>query len=259
MKRIAMIAGCLVAAHTASAGIYIEMANHNLTTNSTKLQQKMYIQGGSGRIVDSEGRVTLIKGDAMYIIDDSDKTYVAMDKATMEKVAKQLNEAIAKAKEQIAKLPPEQRAQAEQMMGGANLGGGENKVDVADTGKSDTVEGRKCRVWDVTRNGELDEQICVVPFNALPGKEDLSAVFAKFAKIYEEITKSVPMLAGSMNNEFTARVKAGGFPVRSRGYENGKLIDEETLVKVWREEAVPASMLEIPAGYTQKQLPMGPH
>jgi len=176
----------------------------------------------------------------------------------MEKVAKQLNDAIAKAKEQIAKLPPEQRAQAEQMMGGANLGGGEHKVDVTDTGKSDTVEGRKCRVWDVTRNGELDEQICVVPFNAVPGKEDLSAVFANFAKIYEEMAKSVPMLAGAMSNEFTARVKAGGFPVRSRGYENGKLIDEETLVKVWREEAVPASMFEIPAGYTQKQISMGP-
>ena len=259
MKLIVMIASCLVAAHTASAGVYIEMANHNLTTSTTQLEQKMYIQNGSGRIVDREGRVSLIKGDAMYILDDSDKTYIAMDKATMEKVGKQLNEAIARAKEQIAKLPPEQRAQAEQMMGGANLGGGENKVDVTDTGKSETVEGRKCRVWDVTRNGELDEQICVVPYSALPGKEDLSKVFANFAKIYEEMTKNVPMLAGSMSNEFTARVKAGGFPVRSRGYENGKLIDEETLVKVWREEAIPASMFEIPAGYTQKQLSMGPN
>src|SRR5204863_3519556 len=113
------------------------------------------------------------------------------------------------AKEQIAKLPPDQRAQAEQMMGGASMGGGERKVEVTDTGKSDTVEGRKCKVWDVKRNDELDEQICVVPFSALPGKEDLTAVFANFAKIYEEMAKSVPMLAGAMSNEFTARVKAG--------------------------------------------------
>ena len=28
-------------------------------------------------------------------------------------------------------------------------------------------------------------------------------------------------------------------------------------MKVWREEAVPASMFEIPAGYKQKQMPMG--
>jgi hypothetical protein len=259
MKRIALVIGCLVAAHTASAGIYIEMATHNLTTNSTDVDQKMYVQNGSGRFVDKEGHVSLIKGDAMYIIDDNEKSYIAMDKATMEKVAKQIGDTIAQAKEQIAKLPPEQRAQAEQMMGGVNMGGGEHKVEVADTGKSDNVEGRKCKVWDVTRNGELDEQICVVPFNALPGKEDLTTVFANFAKIYEEMAKSIPMLAGAMSNEFTARVKAGGFPFRSRAYENGKLIDEETLVKVWREEAVPASMFEIPAGYKQKQLSMGLH
>jgi hypothetical protein len=29
-------------------------------------------------------------------------------------------------------------------------------------------------------------------------------------------------------------------------------------VSVWREEAIPASMFEVPAGYKQKQMPMGP-
>ena len=82
---------------------------------------------------------------------------------------------------------------------------------------------------------------------------------AEMGRFNDEMAKSVPMLAGAMGNEFEARTKAGGFPVRSRAYENGKLIDEETLVKVWREEAIPASMFEIPAGYKQKQLPMGPH
>ena len=42
-----------------------------------------------------------------------------------------------------------------------------------------------------------------------------------------------------MASEFSAQVKANGFPVRRRAYENGKLADEETLVKIWREEAVP--------------------
>ena len=46
--------------------------------------------------------------------------------------------------------------------------------------------------------------------------------------------------------------------MRQRAYENGKLINEETLVKVWREEAVPASMFEVPAGYQRKQMPVGP-
>jgi len=141
-----------------------------------------------------------------------------------------------------------------------NMGGGDKKwvVEAIDTGKSDKVDGRACRVWDVKRNGELDDQLCVVPYSALPGKENFQAMFANFAKVFEEMAKSVPMLSGMMTNEFGAQAKVNGFPVRSRGYENGQLGDTEHNVRVWREEAIPASMFEVPAGYKQKQMPMGP-
>ena len=160
--------------------------------------------------------------------------------------------------EQLAKLPPEQRAQMEAML--PAMGGGDKKwvVEAIDTGKSDKVDGRACRVWDIKRNGELDDQMCVVAYSALPGKENFQAMFANFAKVFEEMAKSVPMLAGMMGNEFAAHVKTNGYPVRLRSYENGRLAPEETLMKAWREEAVPASMFEVPAGYKLKQMPMGP-
>ena len=263
MKTIAMTATWLLAAQVATAGVYVETVDHNRATNTTALKQKMYVQNGSGRFVDPDGRATLIKGDTLYIIDDSDKSYVVFDKATMQKLAAQMNAQVAQLKEQLAKLPPEQRAQMEQMMGSgaaAMLAGdsGQWTVDVADTGKSDKVDGRACKLWNVTRNGELDEQICVVPYSSLPGKEDFQKVFASFAKSFEEMAKSVPMLAGMMANEFSAQVKANGFPVRRQGFEGGKLSDEETLVKTWREEAIPASMFEIPAGYKVKQMGQTP-
>jgi urocanate hydratase len=233
------------------------MVDHNVKTDKIELAQKMYVQNGLGRFVDAEGRATVIKDGTMYIIDDAEKSYVAFDKATMEQLAKKLGAAMEQMKEQLAKLPPEQRAQMEQMMPG--MAGGEKKwlVEAFDTGKSDKVDGRACRVWDIKRNGELDDQICVVPYSSLPGKENFQAVFANFAKVFEEMAKSVPMLAGMMTNEFSAQAKVNGFPVRSRGYENGKLGDDEHLMKVWREEAMPASMFEIPAGYKRKQMPMG--
>ena len=150
----------------------------------------------------------------------------------MEQLAKKINAAMEQMKEQLAKLPPEQRAQMEQMMPG--MGGADKKwvVEALDTGKSDKVDGRACRLWDVKRNGELDDQLCVVPYSALPGKENFQAVFANFAKVFEEMAKSVPMLSGMMTNEFGAQAKVNGFPVRTRGYENGKLGDDEQIMKV---------------------------
>lgn len=261
MKRIASlstgVAGCLIAA-SASAGVYVELVNHDIPGNTTDLAQKMYVEGGSGRFVDEEGRATIIKGNTMVIVDDNDQTYISFDKATMEQLAKQISAAMERMKEQLAKMPPEQRAQIEQMMAKTPGMGGEDQkweVEAVDTGKTDKVDGRTCRVWDIKRNGELDDQLCVVPFAQLPGKENFQAVFANFAKVFEEMAKSVPMLSGVMSNEFSAQAKVGGFPVRSRGYENGKLGDEEQLVKVWREEAIPASLFEIPAGYKPKKMP----
>jgi hypothetical protein len=139
------------------------------------------------------------------------------------------------------------------------MGGDDQKwtVEAVDTGKSDTVDGRACKLWDLKRNGKLDEQLCVVAFNALPGKENFQQVFANFAKVFEEMAKSVPMLSGVMATEFSAQSKVNGFPVRTRGYDEGKLADQEQLMKVWREENVPASMFEVPAGYKQKQMELG--
>jgi hypothetical protein len=220
----------------------------------------MYVQGGRGRFVDPEGRATIIQNGTLYMIDDDKKTYVVFDQATMSALAKQLNAVMEQAKEQIAKLPPEARAQAEkqlaqQMPGMAD--GGQWVVEAVDTGRTEKVDGRSCRVWDMKRNGELDDQLCVVPYDALPGKENLQAVFADFAKAFEEMAKAVPMLSGAMSTEFAAQSKVNGFPVRSRAYENGKLVDVEQVVTVWREENLPASLFEVPAGYQKEQLQPG--
>ena len=94
------------------------MVDHDIKAGNTELAQKMYVQNGIGRFVDAEGRATLIKNGTLYIIDDADKSYIVFDKATMEQLAKKINAAMEQMKEQLAKLPPEQRAQMEQMMPG---------------------------------------------------------------------------------------------------------------------------------------------
>jgi hypothetical protein len=254
---VTLLVSGLLAAQFAVAGVYVETIDKNLSTGTTRPKQKMYVQNGAGRFVDDEGRVTLIKNGTLHVLDESDKSYITFDKATMERLAKQVNAAMEQAKEQLAKLPPDQRAQMEQMMGGM-LGEEKWTVDVTDTGKTDKIDGRSCKLLDVSRNGQLDEQICVAPYSSLPGKEDFQKVFADFAKAFEEMAKSVPMLAGKMDQEFAAQMKANGFPLRRRAYENGNLINEESVVSVWREEAVPAGMFEIPAGYKVKQMPTGP-
>ena len=126
-------------------------------------------------------------------------------------------------------------------------------VEALDTGKTDKVDGRACRIWDIKRNGELDDQLCVAPYASLPGKENFQAVFANFAKVFEEMAKSVPMLAGMMTNEFDAQSKVNGFPVRSAPTRTASSATSSNRESVAR-RGDPASMFEIPAGYKPKKM-----
>jgi hypothetical protein len=264
---VALLVVASALAGFARAGVYVEMADRKVGSQETTVVQKMYIEGAAGRFVDVSDRgegndatretATIIKDGTLYAIDDEDKTYVVLDKAGIDALGKKLTAGLQKMREQLAKMPADQREQMEQMLAKQIPGFSSDQkwtVEAVDTGKSDKVDGRACRLWDVKRNGELDEQLCVVAFSTLPGKENLQVVFGNFAKVFEEMAKTVPMLAGLMSNEFAAQEKINGFPVRSRDYENGSLSDMERVLTEWRAENVPASMFQVPAGYQKKAL-----
>jgi hypothetical protein len=152
-------------------------------------------------------------------------------------------------------MPPEQRAQIEKMMGAQMPGGMPGKEDVyeaKDTGKSDTSEGRKCRVWNLLKNGKMQEEVCVVPFSSLPGKENFEKTFKELAEAFEGMAGAIPGVAESTK----ARSSINGYPVRARPYDDmGKLRGTETVLKTWVEEAIPAATFEVPKGYKKQDMP----
>jgi hypothetical protein len=180
----------------------------------------------------------------------------------MKKMADQAGAAMKRMQEQMKNMKPEQRAMMEKMMGDKIPGGiggvGSDKPDVWEAknlNKTGTVEGRTCTVWTMSRNGALFEELCVVPFNSLPGKENLQKVFKDFAEAFKDLAKNNP------NADQTARAFAAidGYPVRTRMYEaDGKFRNSETVLTKWVEESIPASTFEVPAGYKKKEMPTMP-
>ena len=252
---------CVLFTARASAGVYIETADKAPGAKAKLVTaQRIWVQGGSARF-EAEGQVTLLKGDALYILDPAERSYTVVDEAAAAKLGKQLNDPTAQMREQLAGLPPEQRAMVEQMMGGRMPGPAapRAKLEAVDTGRSETVDGRSCRNWLIKRGGVTDEQHCVVAFGTLPGNEDLRALFARMAKLFEALQGAMPQLAeGGFEDEAAVVEKMNGFPVLSREYANGKPNGAETRVVAWRAESVPASQFAIPAGYKQRELAAGP-
>lgn len=256
MNRLILIATAMLAATQVYAGVRIETVTRDIKTQvANGGAQVVMVQDGRIRMNNAgHGNGMILKDSVLYVIDDKRKTYSELDKATMKQASDQAGAAMKQMQEQLKNMPPEQRAQMEKMLG-ANMPGMSGKKDtyeVKDTGKSETSEGRKCRVWNLLKNGVVNEELCVVPFSSLPGKED-------FEKSFKELAEAAIGMAGNLpgaGDSIKARNSINGFPVRVRQFDDaGKPRGTETVLTKWLEESLPGSTFEIPAGYTKKALP----
>jgi hypothetical protein len=259
-KRILVI-GATFASCGAFAGIHVENVNRNVETKAQEgAIRTTLVQNGMMRTNAAKDGAIILKGSTIVIIDDKHKQYREMTKEDMKKMAAGAADMMAKMQERMKNMSPEQRAQMEKLMGNRMPGGmGGDKPDTWESknlGTTATVEGRKCQNWNLIRNGAPFEQLCVVPYNTLPGKEDFQKVFKEFAEAFSDLAKQVP---GS-DQSVKARAAIEGYPVRTRMYaSDGKFRPTETIMTKWVEESIPASMFEPPAGYTKAEMPKRPN
>jgi hypothetical protein len=236
----------LAAVNAAHAGVYIETAERD--KDKVVGTQKTWVQGGKMR-VESAKSISIWKDDAFTILDPRKKTYTVMDRAAMKAMGERMNGAMA----QLANMPPEQRAMVERMMGGGGPGQKPAlKIEVVDTRRSETVDGRSCRLWDMKVNGAMKQRSCAVGYALLPGHEDLQALFRQMASFMEEMRKAMPQMEMELDTSDTARMN--GYPVLTRDYANGKPNGKERRLVAWREEAVAAAKFDVPAGYKKREM-----
>ena len=260
MKHMLFIGAALLSSG-AFAGIHVENTTRNIQTKAQEgAVRTMLIQDGKMRTNASKDGAMILKGSTIIIIDDKRKQYREMTKEDMKKMAAGASDMMAKMREKMKNMSPEQRAQMEKMMGNRIPGGmGSDQPDVWDAknlGTTATVEGRKCQNWNLLRNGAPFEELCVVPFSSLPGKEDMQKVFKDMADAFGDLAKQIP---GSEQMP-KAMSQINGYPVRTRMYaSDGKFRPTETIMTKWVEETVPASMFEAPAGYTKAEWPHRPN
>lgn len=256
MSKLFIVATALLGATAASAGVRIQTVERNIQTKAAdKPPQTILIQDGNVRVSTSQSGAMIIKGSTILIVDDQRKTYREMDKAALQGMANQASAAMAQMQGQMAKMSPQQREMMQKMLGGSMPGAPVATAAVfatKNTGKSETVEGRKCQLWNITLNGNPHEEVCVVPFASLPGKENFQKTFKSLAEAFEGMTAALPAATTSSSKAYS---DINGYPVRVRRYTNGKPDVTETVLKSWTEESIAAASFQTPAGYKKQEMP----
>lgn len=257
MPRLLCLSALVLAAHGAHAGTILETVTRELAPDGETATAATYAQNGNLRVEGKAGDGVLIfRNDTIYIVNPRERTYVVMDRASMQRMAEQINPALKQMQEQLAQMPPEQRAQMEKMMGERMPGFGKDKTqEFRKTRRSDRIGGYPCTFVEVLENGALTDELCVAAPSSIRGAQELLDAATKMSVLLKDMlsTLDAPWLRQTMERQVANYEKLGGVPVLTRHYSDGKPV-HETTIKAIRSETIAATSFEVPAGYEQKDV-----
>lgn len=261
MMRIAAGLTVLALAPCALAGVEMQMLEKNLTSDESQTMQ-IYAQGGLLRLDTAGGPYTsdvsmIFLGDQFLVLDHEKKSYIVMDQAMLDQVGSEIDKAMQQMEAQLASLPPEQRAMAEQMMKGqlqGMMGGAAPKPAprVAKVGGGDW-QGRPCTRYEVFEAQKKTQDICSAPLSGIDGGEEMMQAFMAMAAFIEEMARSMPgpFAAGFDQNPGKVMEAIGGFPVVTVDYSRGKP-ESESVVESIVEKDLDPGLFAAPADYTRE-------
>ena len=193
--RVITFATCSMLASNLQAGAVMETLSRDLSNPGANATTTIitHAQDGRMRIEAKPGdSVMIFKDDVIYNVNKKDKSYVVMDRASMKRMAEQINPALKQMQEQLAKMPPEQRQQMEKMMGDRMAGamGGEPQ-EIRKTSRSGKVGSHSCTYTEIHQGGAKTDEFCVVPANSIRGSQDLLVAAKKMSALMKEMFSNI--------------------------------------------------------------------
>ncbi len=237
---------CLGMAGTAMADTLLYYKTH---TGQTSSKTRMYVRAGEIRISHPNGRYILYKShaDTVYIVQPRKKSYTAIDRATIETLTSHMGVLRLLYRQQIKKLPPEQRARMKRQLGPL-LNENSPPIHFSKTGTTKTVSGYRCEKAVVKRAGRKLTNLCL----ADPGALGLAGAE------YDTIKRAYALLtlverASGVAKGVPDITSLHGVPIafeRDENHANQRMV----LQKVSHEHLSNA-LFELPKNYTVRALP----
>jgi uncharacterized protein DUF4412 len=246
-----------LAATGACAGAYLESTEGQPGSKDSMRLTRMWFDGGRMRTENGgkgEGSVAIFKNNTMYILDPPNKSYRVIDKASLDQLAAKIAGVRKQMEASMANMPPERRAQMEKMLGKSGEDAASKRL-LKKTGRTETVAHIKCTVWEASVGGKKEQELCVAAPSSIPGGDDMMTTLRGVSEMLKGFSKNFG--GGQADNTWRDLDTVKGVPILMRQFSDGKVTSENHL-SVARKESVPAAQFDVPAGYTEKKISMGP-
>jgi hypothetical protein len=194
-------------------------------------------------------------------VDHSKKTYMVMDRETMEAMGAKMSDAMKQMEAALANVPPEQREMMEKMMKGKMKGmpssTPRSEPVVTSLGQSDTVSGIGCDWKQVSRDDVVELKACVGKFSDFPASDDLRQISMKMREFTSSITEAMSSMTagpmGSIAQNPMSAMALDGFPLISESFQDGSLTHRSRFQSV-EEGSISGEEFAPPSGYKKQDM-----
>jgi hypothetical protein len=248
-------------AEKAFAGLIMEQVRYQ-KGNPTKQKGRIYISNNKIKFTGENGQALAILNldtGEMIQIDNNSKRYTVAKPGDYFKYIQDMTAKMkAEMEKQLAQLPPEQRAQMEEMMKsqGMKLPGDTKprKLTLKKTDVTEDIAKYKSVKYEVYEDGKLSEEIWISKEISL----DKELNMKKMADYMMEIKRMSETAGVGYSNlgeeeKYLKEIYESGFPMRSVDYSFDGNVYIEEVAKVIKAD-IPNSEFEAPAGYKRVTL-----
>jgi DNA-binding MarR family transcriptional regulator len=189
----------------------------------------------------------------LWTIDPKQKNYSEITEADAAKIQEMRNKMEQQMKEQMSKMPPEERKKMEEMMGKSDAGpSNERRLTFEATGKEQkTDHGFSCKLYRVLDEGKLVQEACFIPWKEAGLSIQDFQVFETFEQFLKKISGGDSQHQGRIFQELK---QAPGVPAHTTTIlPDGAIAGEQELTELKREN-IPAGQFALPSGFSKKSL-----
>ena len=243
------------------AGVVLEMVTKNATGTETETS-RIYAESGKVRIDNIGGSHNsetsiIFRDKQLLMLNHRDKTYSIMDDGMFDEMNSQMSAAMRQMEEQMAKVPPEQRAMMERMMKG-RMKTFAPSPQVTPTFRVDALGLSEwgpysCTQYAVYDNTEKVQEVCAASMDQIEGSGEVMGAFKAMAEFMKKMTASLPFASGMTGSPTEMMDQFDGFPVHTLHYDNGKLRQEVSLESA-TEQALGEDLFNPPASYQRQDM-----
>jgi hypothetical protein len=205
----------------------------------------------------------IYRGDLelVWILDHRNRSFVRIDRATMEELSRRMAEAKAELRARLATLSPEQRASMEAVLGKTADPGSEKSVGISvrETGGTHRLNDVACAEVELRRGEEVIAVACTADWASAEIEPETFRPLQELGSLLRETLSVAPVLPGDSIRpvEFDALDaihRLGGVPLRIQLFDDGAPIREIRATSI-EQRSFAGEIFEIPADYQQKVVP----